>query len=285
MQESNAMSCQNCEAVLQGNYCHQCGQKKISPHDYALGHFIEHAIHDITHFDSKIFRSLLPLLFKPGLLTSEYLAGRQARFIKPITLFILLNLFFFVVGYRLGLLNWNMHGVTKGGPHSALAERLVEKKILAAGLSREEFALHFNAALAHQQRNMFFLIIPLFAVALKIVYWRVRRYYVEHLIYSIHFHSFLLIFLVVGLLAFIYFLGVLDLVLGTKLGPYFGRDPGILYPIVIGMIWHLVFSLKRVYRQSWLATGVKTIVLLGSELVIIQFIYRPLLFFLTFYIS
>lgn len=280
MQE--AVSCPNCETTLQGQYCHHCGQKKISPHDYSLKHFIAHALHDITHFDSRIFRSLIPLFFKPGVLTSEYLAGRHIRFIKPITLFVLLNLFFFLVGYRMGLLNWNMRGVI-GGPFAARANQLVEKKILASGELRETFERRFNETVAHQQRHMFFFIIPLFAVALKIFYLRSNRYYVEHLIYSIHFHSFLLIFLVVGLLAFVYLMGLFDLICGTKLGPFFGRDPGILFPILAGMVWYNFVALRRTYRQSWLITGIKTITLLFCELAIIQFIYRPILFFLTFY--
>ena len=275
--------CQNCKAILHGTYCHECGQKKISHHDYALKHFITHAFHDITHFDSKIFRSLVPLFFKPGMLTAEYLAGKHTRFIKPVTLFILLNLFFFLVGYRMGLLNWNLHGVIDGGPYSALANKLVEKKILATGELRETFERRFNETLAQQQRNMFFFIIPLFAVALKIFYLRSNRYYVEHLIYSIHFHSFLLIFLVVGLLAFVYLMGLFDLVCGTKLGPFFGRDPGILFPILAGMVWYNFVALCRTYRQARLVTGIKTITLLFCELAIIQFIYRPILFFLTFY--
>lgn len=276
-------SCPNCGTAWQDQYCQHCGQKRVSPHDYALKHFIAHAVHDITHFDSKIFRSLLPLFFKPGILTAEYLAGRQTRFVKPITLFVLLNLFFFLVGYRMGLLNWNMGGVIEGGPHTALAKRLVEKKIKTTGQTREALERHFNETLAHQQRNMFFFIIPLFAVALKIFYWRSRRYYVEHLIYSIHFHSFLLAFLVLGLFAFVYLLGIFDLLFKTKLGPFFGRDPGILFPILAGMIAYHLFALQRVYRQSWLNAGIKAVALLTCELAIIQFIYRPLLFLMTFY--
>jgi len=183
----------------------------------------------------------------------------------------------------MGLLNWNMPGVIEGGPHTALAKRLVEKKIFASGQTPEEFERHFNETLAHQQRNMFFFIIPLFAVALQIVYWRSRRYYVEHLIYSIHFHSFLLIFLVAGLFSFVYLMGLFDLIFKTKLGPFFGNDPGILFPIAAGMVIYNLLALKRVYRQSWFITGIKTMTSIGCELAIIQLIYRPLLFFLAFY--
>lgn len=280
--DASPLICPNCETALHGSFCHNCGQKKISSHDYALGHFFAHALHDITHFDSKIFRSLLPLFFKPGVLTQEYLAGKRSRFIKPVTLFVLLNLFFFLVGYRMGLLNWNLRGVAAGW-HGALAQKLVAEKQTALALSKEEFAAHFNQVLALHQRNMFFFIIPMFAAALKLFYFSSRRYFVEHLIYSIHFHSFLLFYLIAGLLAFIFFLGVIDWALGTGLARFFGRDPGILIPIAGGILWYMLFALKRVYRQSWLATSAKAVGLVFCELVIVAFIYRPVLFFLTYF--
>ncbi len=276
------LACANCETVLHGQYCHQCGQKKISPHDYSLKHFIAHAFHDITHFDSKIFRSLLPLCFNPGALTAAYLAGKQARFIKPITLFILLNLFFFLVGYRLGLLHWNMSGVM-WGPHSKLAKRLVEEKIKTSGQTREEFENRFNAVLAHQQRSMFFIVIPFFALALKLFYPFSRRYYVEHLIYAIHFFAYLLLFLTLGLPALIFVVAVFDLALGTKIAQAIGRDPWIIVPLIGGILAYHLLALKRVYRQGWILTSVKAIVLSPCVMAIVLLVCRPILFFMTFY--
>ncbi len=130
---------------------------------------------------------------------------------------------------------------------------------------------------------MFFFIIPLFAAVLKLFYLLSHRYYVEHLIYSIHFHSFFLIFLTLGLPLLIFLMGLLDLVLETKIGPFFGRDPGILFPLVAGMVLYNLLALKRVYHQPWIVTGIKTAGLLLCELAIVTFIYRPILFFLTFY--
>lgn len=276
------LTCANCETVLQGTYCHQCGQKKISHHDYSLKHFIAHAFHDITHFDSKIFRSLLPLCFKPGSLTAAYLSGKQARFIKPITLFILMNLFFFVVGYRLGLLHWNMSGVM-WGPHSKLAKRLVEEKIKTSGQTSEEFEKHFNAALARQQRSMFLIIIPFLALALKLLYPFSRRYYVEHLIYAIHFFAYLLLFLSIGLPALILAVGVFDLALGTKIAPTIGRDPWIIVPLTGGIFIYHLFALSRVYHQGRILTSVKAIVLSACVMALVPFVCRPILFFMTFY--
>ncbi len=279
---TSATLCPNCETRLVGEYCHRCGQQAITPHHYALGHFLGHALHDLTHFDSKIFRSIFPLLFKPGFLTAEYLAGRQKSYIKPITMFVLVNLFFFLVVHRMGMLNWTFEGVT-GGPHGALAKRLVAEKIVAQQVSEEEFVAHFNQVLRYNQRSMFFFLIPLFAVALKFFYLRRRRYYVEHLIFSIHFHSYFLIYVVVGLPLLILILGLLDLALGTHMARVLGNDPYIIVPLLLGMMIYLFFALRRVHRQSFLMTGVKTLLLTFGEFALIVFAIQPILFFMTYF--
>ncbi|WP_239692470.1 DUF3667 domain-containing protein [Microbulbifer mangrovi] len=47
--------------------------------------------------DSRIKRTLWPLLLKPGFLTNEYLAGRRIRYVSPVRLFIFLCLTAFFV--------------------------------------------------------------------------------------------------------------------------------------------------------------------------------------------
>ncbi|MEK7727723.1 MAG: DUF3667 domain-containing protein [candidate division KSB1 bacterium] len=278
----SATLCPNCEASLVGEYCHQCGQQVIAPHHYALGHFLKHALHDLTHFDSKIFRSLFPLVFKPGFLTAQYLAGRQKSYIKPITMFVLVNLVFFLVVHRMGMLNWTMTGVTRG-PHGVFAKRLVAEKIAAQQVSPEAFETRFNQVLRYNQKSMFFFLIPLFAVALKGFYLRQRRYYVEHLIFSIHFHSYYLIFVVIGMPLLMLVLGVFDLAFGTILARTFGNDPYILVPLLLGMMVYLFLGLRRVQRQSFLVTSVKTLLLTIGEFALIALVIQPILFFMTYF--
>jgi hypothetical protein len=87
--------CANCSQPLTGPYCSACGEKRLSHHDLSLSHFAQHVLHDLTHFDAKFLGSLVPLFLKPGFLTAEFVAGRWKAYIKPTTLFILINVFFF----------------------------------------------------------------------------------------------------------------------------------------------------------------------------------------------
>lgn len=282
MSATPSASCLNCETSLAGEYCHRCGQQAFTTHHFALSHFLRHALHDMTHFDSKIFRSLLPLVFKPGFLTAEYVAGRQKNYIKPITMFVLVNLFFFLVVHRMGMLNWTMAGVT-AGLHGVLAKKLVAEKIATQQITAEAFETHFNQVLRYNQKSMFFFLIPLLGVALKVFYLRQRRYYVEHLIFSIHFHSYFLTFIVVGMPLLVLVLGLFDLAFGTHLARVFGNDPFILVPLLFGMLIYLFFALRRVHRQTLFMTGIKTLLLTFGEFALIVFVIQPILFFMTYF--
>lgn len=93
--------CLNCLSTMQDGavYCSQCGQKRWSPHDRSVWHLVVESVGDFFHLDSKFFATVQPLLFRPGLLTTEYLAGRKARYFNPFKLFLFLSfLYFFTSG-------------------------------------------------------------------------------------------------------------------------------------------------------------------------------------------
>lgn len=88
--------CENCEAALQGPYCHACGQPVVSPVRHAA-HAIEDVFESFWHLDGRVFRTLRDLL-APGRVALEYLAGHRVRYIAPLRLFVILSLLTFFVG-------------------------------------------------------------------------------------------------------------------------------------------------------------------------------------------
>ena len=94
-------TCANCEAHLQGDFCHVCGQ---SAHVHrSVWHLLEEFAHGLYHFDSKAWRTLPMLAFRPGKLTRDYTHGRRARYIAPLSLFLLsIFLMFFAFGFSGG---------------------------------------------------------------------------------------------------------------------------------------------------------------------------------------
>jgi hypothetical protein len=83
--------------------------------------------------------------------------------------------------------------------------------------------------------------IPLFALVLKLLYIRRRLFYIDHLIYALHIHTF-------------FYAGVMLIVLATIGLTHFA--PGAIAGWLIALLWiafvtQIFLSIRYVYRQGW----------------------------------
>src|SRR4051812_31214943 len=101
------LACANCGAALSGRYCSACGQK-ADTEAHSVGHFLWEAIEALTHADSRVWLTLQPLLRRPGFLSREFFAGRRARYVQPLRLYLILSIVFFVLSALLS----NRHGAS-----------------------------------------------------------------------------------------------------------------------------------------------------------------------------
>ncbi|MFC5436478.1 DUF3667 domain-containing protein [Rhodanobacter umsongensis] len=93
----DGLHCTNCGALMQGEFCHHCGQS-IHSVLQPMHHMLEETVETVLHIDGRIVHTLPPLLLKPGFLTMEYFGGRRVRYIAPFRLmFVLCLLSFFLI--------------------------------------------------------------------------------------------------------------------------------------------------------------------------------------------
>ncbi|MES2848155.1 MAG: DUF3667 domain-containing protein [Bacteroidota bacterium] len=95
LKERKDKNCLNCNAHVEGRFCHICGQENIEPKESAW-HLINHFFQDITHFDGKFFSTLWLLITRPGFLPAEYARGRRASYLNPVRMYIFTSAFFFL---------------------------------------------------------------------------------------------------------------------------------------------------------------------------------------------
>lgn len=89
--------CENCGTPLSGPFCAQCGQHDFEFHR-SFGHVFLDALENFFHFDAKLFRNFIALLFQPGKLSADFNAGKRAAQMPPFRLYIFVSfLFFFLV--------------------------------------------------------------------------------------------------------------------------------------------------------------------------------------------
>ena len=82
--------CPNCEDERPGAYCAHCGQ---NDRDYMRSAWLVAGdyFRDTFEVDSRVFRTLKLLFFKPGQLSVEFSRNRRARYLSPVRLFLFIS--------------------------------------------------------------------------------------------------------------------------------------------------------------------------------------------------
>ncbi len=211
--------CRNCGAPFapeRRRYCPECGQEThILPP--TLGEFVQQFGGAYFSTEGALWRTLKLLLLKPGELTRQYRAGRRRHYVLPLRLYLTISLITLLLVRVTGSVNLeveptvpaepamakrNMVGGIGGGRAGLregvffcdnlpdwvckrLKSRLdTDPKALIGELNnvKERFLGNLGGAM--------FLLLPSFALWLKLVYWRRRMRYTEHLVFALHVHAF-----------------------------------------------------------------------------------------------
>lgn len=78
--------CADCGTQTLGRFCHNCGNP-AHVHRTLL-HLGEELLHGVMHFDSRAWRTLPMLVFRPGRLTRDWVMGKRARYVSPLAMFL-----------------------------------------------------------------------------------------------------------------------------------------------------------------------------------------------------
>lgn len=243
-------NCPTCDTRFEGPFCYVCGEKQTSRKDYTLKKYVVQAVDMFTHFDGKFFRTIKYLLFYPGKLTKENLAGRKVKLMKPVQLFVLISLvYFFLMKEADVFISYLEYASTSGSLYKAAQQKAAEKNI-----PFEEFKEHYDHALPAISKTFVFVLVPMIAAGVWLFFFRKSKLLVPHLIFATHFFTFFL------LVTLIYF----ELVLLGFNPDRFTVNQRLTALGVGGIIVavYLFFALKYVYQQHWFTTLLKTTALM-----------------------
>jgi len=207
--------CKNCNSPLDANFCPQCGQRNIDL-QRPLFELLREVLLETFDIDGRAARTIWIMFSRPGRLTERFLAGHRKQYTPPVRLYLVVSVLFFLI------VAW----VVRQGI-------LFDVDVDSAG------EVH---VLAEELPRLMFVLLPVFALLLKMVFW--KRFYFEHLIHALHLHT--AAYVVLALMMPLeraanqnWLLMVLQVALFVYLAGY------------------LALSFRVVYGATWLVTSIK----------------------------
>ena len=349
LKEREERNCLNCNAQIQGKYCHICGQENISARE-SVWHLVSHFFEDITHFDGKFFRTLGLLIRKPGFLSRKYMEGRRAGYLNPVRMYVFSSAFFFLIFFsffNVDNFKINANAININGKSMEKIEAMdsvnfaeftrainknrgvdkpmsrVEFKVLtdsvatviksrssgkmqyktrssydsalSAGKEKDnwwvrqiiyktieinskygndkgEFWSEIAKSILHRLPQLLFISLPLFALLLKLLYIRRKKFfYVDHAVFSIHLYIFL-------------FISILVLFGLSKLNEWLGWGfLNILYGLLVASIFFYLYkAMRNFYDQRRAKSILKFLLLILFSFLLLVLLFMVLIFFSFF---
>jgi hypothetical protein len=240
-------ACTNCGSAIVDVFCGTCGERQPDHHDLTVSHFFHDVLHEMLHFDSKIFRTLRLLIVKPGELTAEYFAGRKTRYIAPLRLFLtLFALQFFAFTVYKPVALYSIGAMTKMS-HNAQFETMMKDIAAAEHTTVEEVEHRFDETFQHRMSYM--QLLNIFGIALVMKILHRKRFFAEHLVFAAHYCALTYLYSLLVMWPLLYFLGVT-----TTFTTIAVRGNTLILLVYLG------FALHRFYRDRGLGLGVRSVV-------------------------
>ncbi len=206
--------------------------------DFRLSRIFEEAIGAITNLDSKLFKTLRYLFFKPGALTSEFERGIRVPYMKPFQIFILANIFFFIFLSEIDIFRTPSKWFFVEHYDGVEVLKQVREIVAAKGISQEEVAVLYDAKSSNLAKGFIFLLLPIIALIAALLHWRQKIAFGKHIIFSIHYFSFVLVIAVL-------WTELIDLIVREFDNNYY------VVPIQTIISVYLILAFRQFYKDNW----------------------------------
>ncbi len=252
--------CPSCghELIDTDKFCPSCGQANKSIR-HSLLTLLINFFEDYIAFDSKLFRTLVPLVSKPGFLTLEFIAHKRSRYVSPLRLYLFTSFVFFLItslvsepvdfqkmGQEEGLKTeiitidsvnvrpnqTKMDSILAIDVSSLPEENKLETELLQGTVRLLQLPPKMRDDMIRGAIPIALIgSIPLIALFLYLLNWKQPRYYVDDIVFTAHYLSFMLFaFLVMQFL-----LAILNI------------DLYVYLAFLIGLSAYFLVAFKRVY--------------------------------------
>lgn len=90
--------CLNCGTRIstEDNFCSKCGQVNDT-HRLSVHQYFSEYLSGFFNFDNRFLKTVIPLIFKPGFVTKEYIEGKRIKYVNPFQLYLHITILFFLL--------------------------------------------------------------------------------------------------------------------------------------------------------------------------------------------
>lgn len=255
--------CLNCGAQLQGSFCSACGQRSVPPNP-SVAELAGDAWRELSGYDGRIAATVRGLL-RPGYLTREYIAGRRARYLSPVRLYLIVSVIYFLAASSTPPTMSTTRrgevaapgGIQIGITGSANGTDLTaeERADLLASVEKAPFVLKpmlraiatdptgFRGRVLTIMPRVLFALLPVFALIVALFY-RGRRFPTS-LVFAVHLHA----------CAFTMF----TLSEAAKLTGSTGVEVTVGSVMTVAFTAYALMALRAVFGGSWAMTVAKAL--------------------------
>lgn len=270
--------CKSCGNNFTGLYCNLCGEKIIEPKDRKFKTVLSNVLIATTFSDNKFIKSLWLTITRPGFLSREYVDGRRVNYMRPLQMFFILNLVYFLFPGILQLFNSSLHTQMYVLPHGKLAQKIVALKLKSEGISRMGFELIYNDRSVNLAKLLIVIFIILASLPLSLIFMKRNRYFSDHVALAVELTSFNLAVNALGL-TFVFWVINKVLHLGHISGTYL-NDLTLTVLFISTNMYFLFRAASTFYGQHGNRLFIRAILGIVGLFLALE-VYRFILFFIT----
>jgi hypothetical protein len=181
--------CKSCGNSFEGFYCNVCGEKILEQKDRSFNAFLKSVVAAVTFADNKFIRTLWLMVARPGFVSKEFAEGRTVNYQKPLQVFFVLNLIYFLFPL-VQLFNTSLRTQMYLRTHSALVRTMVRSKVGNDALRLEGYTLMYNQKSTSLAKMLIIVFVILASVPMMIIYRKRNRFFGDHLSLAVELTSF-----------------------------------------------------------------------------------------------
>jgi hypothetical protein len=269
MEITETHSCKSCGNQFTGLYCNQCGEKVVIASDRSFKKLISNILVAITFADNKVFKTLFNVVIRPGWVSREVTEGKTIRYLKPISLFFVLNLIYFLFPL-VQLFNASLK-TQLSTSYGKVAQQLIAEKMV--GLSIRDvnaFQLMYDEKTIGYAKMLVIIFAIIASLPMNLLYKSSKRFFTDH------------VGLMIELACFNLFVNALLITLLARIlpiGAYLDENAFSILFIFTNM-YFLIRAGSTFYESRGWKLILKSMIMLGFLKVALE-VYRFILFLVT----